>query len=147
MNIDNQKHSIVYYDKHISTLNQGLQTLYHVSNPILMYKQRISIQNPSLDLSYYDHFSYNPSQQLFYLTFPSLCSAVSNFTNNHDCKMITYYKDKYTGFIKEIQLTSSTSLNLIDYTDVEILVYMDGKKDLVITFDVYLFKNHLRAKL
>lgn len=147
MNIDTQKHSIVYYDKHISTLNEGVRILYHISNPILMYKQRISVQNPSLDLSYSEHFSHNPSQHLFYLTFPSLCSAVSNFTNNYGCKMAIYHKNNNTGFIKEIQLTQTTSLNLIDYKDVQMLVYTDGKEDLIITFNVYLCKNSLKARL
>lgn len=144
---DNYKHSIFYYNRKITTLNEALRILYLVSNPILIYKQAISLQNPYLDISYTEHIHHKLSEHLFYLTFPPHLTAVGNFKNNYNCKMVIYFTDKITNFIREIELNSSTYLNLLDYKNVQMVMYTRGKEDIILSFQAILSKKKLLSKL
>ena len=61
--------------------------------------------------------------------------------------MITYFKDPVTNFIKEIQITPRTNLNIMNYKDLKLRIYTEGNHKIIITFTVYLFKNKLQSLL
>lgn len=138
---DTQKHAMIYRDPQIQTLNEGLRTLYRVTNPILCYTQRISIAAPTLDRSYENHIRHNEELGLFYVSFPAECTYMTNFRTNHGaaCRMVTYYRDSETGYVKEIAVTQQ--LELRNGKDVTVLLYTNYKTDLVLSYDVYLLKQ------
>lgn len=143
---DDQKHAMIYRDPQIQTLNEGLRILYRVSNPILCYTQRISIRAPTLDRSYENHIRHNEEQGLFYVSFPAECTYMTNFRTNHpSCRMVTYYRDPDSGYVKE--LTVTPQLELRNAKGVEILLYTNHKTDLVLSYDVYLMKTKVSARL
>lgn len=141
--LDDQKHNIVYYDKQIYTLNSALRRLYLVTNPILKYKQIITLHNPYLDLFFQQYIHYDLPNQILTISFPPQFSIITNIKNNYNCRMVTYFKDPLTQYIKEIQITPRTNLNLIDFKDLKLRIYTEGKHKMIISFDVYLFKNKL----
>ncbi len=147
---DNQRHSLIYEDKTVTTLNQGIRLLYRISNLILRYRQTISIQNLFMDRSYEGLIRYNQDQGTLHIRFPSECTGIGNIYNNTHCKMVTYYRNPESGYIKEIQITSHTTIDLSRNPEMELIVYTQFEKDLVVSFDVYLLKKkttHLRASL
>jgi hypothetical protein len=145
--LDDQKHNMVYYDKQIYTLNNALRRLYLVSNPILKYKQFISLQNPYFDLFFQEYIHYDLPNQIINISFPPQCSIITNIKNNYNCRMVTYFKDPVTNFIKEIQITPRTNLNIMNYKDLKLRIYTEGNHKIIITFTVYLFKNKLQSLL
>ena len=145
--LDNQKHNVVYYDKQIYTLNMALRRLYHITNPILKYTQIISLQNPYLDLFFKEYIHYDHTTEILTISFPTQCSVITNISNNYNCRMVTYFKDPLTDYIKEIQITTRTNLNIIDFKDLKLRIYTEGKYKIMVHFDVYLFKNKIRSSL
>lgn len=147
---DNQRHSLIYEDRTITNLNQGIRLLYRVSNTILRYRQSISIQNPFMDRSYESLIRYNQDQGTLHIRFPSECTGIGNIYNNANCKMVTYYRNPENGYIKEIQITPNTTIDLSRNPEMELIIYTHFEKELVISFDVYLLKKTstpLRASL
>ena len=59
--------------------------------------------------------------------------------------MITYFRDPLTDIIKEIQITPRTNLNIMNYKDLKLRIYTEGRDKIIITFNVYLFKNKLKS--
>jgi hypothetical protein len=59
--------------------------------------------------------------------------------------MVTYWKDPVTDFIQEIQIDPSTEVNRLTRAPYEqtIRVYTGGVEDLVVSFDVWLFKRSM----
>lgn len=103
--LDNQKHNMIYYDKQICSINMALRRLYCVTNPILKYKQTISLQNLYLDLFFKEYIYYDHPNEILTISFPPQCSIITNIKNNYNCRMITYFRDPLTDIIKEIQIT------------------------------------------
>lgn len=138
---DNQRHSLIYEDRTIATINQGIRLLYRVSNTILRYRQSISIQNLFMDRSYEGLIRYNQDQGTLHIRFPSECTGIGNIYNNANCKMITYYRNPDNSYVKEIQITPHTTLDISRNSEIELIVYTQFKKDLIVSFDVYLAKK------
>lgn len=138
---DNQRHALIYEDQTIITLNQGIHLLYRISNSILRYRQHISVKNLFMDCSYEGLIRYNQDQGTLHIRFPSECTGIGNICNNAQCKMVTYYRNTEYGYIKEIQITSHTTIDLSRNPEIELIVYTQFKKDFIVSFDVYLAKK------
>ena len=135
---------MIYYDKHCTTLHEGLRILHSISNPILSYRQTILSTNPSYDITYKPYFHHDIANEIITLTFPHEYTWIANLNNSHRCKMVTYYKDVKYSYIKEITITPSTNIRI--YPDTKIVIYTQGKLNIDISFDVYLMKT-IPAKL
>jgi hypothetical protein len=142
---DTQKHAMVYDGSTIQTLNEGVRILHRVSNPILCYRQHISLRYPMMDRAYEDHIQHNESEGLFYVSFPQECTYLARFHTHPPCKMVTYYRDPAAGTIREIRMDSTT--NLKNGPAVQLLVYTRHQKDLILSYDVYLTKPALNSHL
>jgi hypothetical protein len=143
---------VIYRSPHIRTLQQAVRILYSISQPILCYRQTISMINPELDHVYMGCIRNDPENHLFTISFPSeLYGYVTRIRNSRDCRMVTYWKHPITEFIEEIEINKKTELNLFHRSslyDPSIRIYTKGHTDLVISFDVYLFKHSFfRSKL
>lgn len=139
---DNQRHSLIYEDRTITTLNQGIHLLYRVSNSMLRYRQHISVKNLFMDRSYEGLIRHNEEQGFLHIRFPSECTGIGRITNNVKCKMVTYYRNPENSYVKEIQITPHTTLDILRNPEMELIIYTQFKKDLVISFDVYLSKKN-----
>lgn len=147
---DHQRHLFIYEDKTVTTLNQGIRLLYRISNSILRYRQTIPIQNLFMDRSYESLIRYNQDQGTLHIRFPSECSGIGNINNNSKCKMVTYFRNPENGYVKEIQITPHTTIDMSRNPEMELIIYTQFEKDLVVSFDVYLVKKmnvQLRASL
>lgn len=134
----------------IRTLGQAIRILHSVRQPILRYRQQISLLSPDHDLTYSGHIRHDRENHLVTISFPSeLKGVVTRIQNSHGCRMVSYYKDPITEFIEEIQIHSKTELNCLQtYYPPVIRIYTRGIEDLVVSFDVYLFKSSvLRSAL
>ena len=140
---DNQRHSLFYEDKTIQTLNQGIRALYRVSNLMLRYRQQISVQNLFLDRSYEGLIHHKKENGTLVIRFPSECVGIGRIQNNANCQMVTYYRDANTGYIREIKITPETTIDVSRNRDMELTVYTNYEKTLVVSFDVYLHKDSI----
>ena len=116
--LDNQKHNMIYYDKQICSINMALRRLYCVTNPILKYKQTISLQNLYLDLFFKEYIYYDHPNEILTISFPPQCSIITNIKNinliiwlMHECigraVIITF------GFFTNRAIDSSCMFHLI----------------------------------
>lgn len=137
---DTQPHVLIYYDRTLRTINQGLRMLHRISNPIVRVRQSISIRNLFLDRSYEGHIRHNPEQGILVITIPQECFAVGQIRNNRSCKMVTYYRNKKNGYVKEIQLTPHHLFDTKN-NEIEIIIYTNHHADLIVSFDVFLVKS------
>ena len=129
----------------IRTLGQALRILHSIPHPIIRYRQQISLLSPDLDLSYSGHIRHDRENHIVIISFPSeLKGVVTQIRNSHHCRMVSYHKDPITEFIQDIQIDNKTELNCLQtlYPPV-IRIYTQGIEDLVVSFDVYLFKTSL----
>ena len=140
-----QPYAMIYHDHETKTLQEGIRILHSIPNPILCYRQTLSTTNPYSDIAYVKHIIHDPANDLITLTFPPECCWVSNLRNSWNCKMVMYYKDVESSYIKEIIVTPSMNFDLISHKDVKIIMYTRGKMNIDIFFDVYLMK--MRSKL
>ena len=143
----------------IQTLGHALRVLYAVPQPILYYKQRISLLAPHLDLCFTDHVRHDRENQILTISFPSeLVGIVTRIRNSHRCRMVSYWKDPITEFIREIQIDRTTEINCLgsqgsqgsqsSQSSQSIRIYTGGAEDLVVSFDVWLLKpSGLRSLL
>lgn len=129
---------MIYYDSQCTSLKEGLRILHSISNPILCYRQMISLANPYHDITYKPYFNHNLIDEIITLSFPSEYTWIANIRNTHHCKMVTYYKDVTYSYIKEITITPSMNIKICP--DTTIIVYTKGRKDIDISFDAYLMK-------
>jgi hypothetical protein len=144
---DTQPHALIYYDRSLRTINQGMQMLHRISNPILRLHQHLSIQNLFLDPSYQGRIRHNEEQGILTITIPSECFAVGGIRNNKSCKMVTYYRNKENGYIKEIQLSPKHYFDTKNH-EMTITIYTQHHRNLDVSFDVFLVKpNALICKL
>lgn len=135
---DNQRHALIY-QAGISTINQGVRLLYRVSNKALRYNQQIHIGNLGYDRSYEGLIEYRPDSGILSIRFPNECAGIGRIRNNKGVRMIAYYRNLYTGYVREITIGPSTTL---DASTTELIIYnTDLSKDLVVSFDVYLVKS------
>lgn len=135
----------------IRTLGHGERVLNTVPHPILRYRQQISLLAPERDACYKGLIRYDRENQIVTLSFPSvLFGVVTRIQNSHSCRMVTYWKNPVTDFIQEVEITRETQINFLypapqDRQDrqnrQEIRIYTKGVEDLVISFDVWLFKR------
>lgn len=136
----------------IQTLGKALRVLYAVPQPILHYTQRISLVAPDLDLTFANHVHHDRENQIVTISFPSeLVGVITRIRNSHKCRMVTYWRDPVTDFIREIQIEPTTEINHLvaknPYPQ-SIRIYTGGVEDLVVSFDVWLFKpNGFRSSL
>ena len=146
---DNQSHTFIYEDRTIQTLHQGLLTIHRVSNSLLRYRQVISLNDPVMDSSYKGLIRYNQDQGILSIRFPSECDGVGRIRNTGGSRMVTYYRNTDTGYVKEIQIKPNTTLDVSRNKDIELIVYTDQRRDMIVSFDVYLIKKQtpLRASL
>ena len=138
---DNQRHAFIYEDRTITTLNQGVRLLYRVSNSILRYRQHISVKSLFMDRSYEGLIRHNEEQGFLHIRFPPECTGIGHISNNAKCKMVTYYRNPENGYVREIQLTPHTTIDVSRNPDMELIVYTNFEKELVVSFDVYLTKK------
>ena len=139
-----QSYAMIYHDSETKTLQEGIRILHSIHNPILCYKQTLITTNPYSDIAYVKHILHDPANDLITLTFPPECCWVSNLRNSWNCKMVMYYKDVESSYIKEIIITPSMNFDLMSHP-VKIIMYTRGKMNIEIFFDVYLMK--VRSKL
>lgn len=138
---DNQRHSLFYEDSTIQTLNQGIRFLYRVSNQMLRYRQHLSLQNLFMDRSYEGLIRHHPEQGTLIIRFPYECVGVGQIQNNQNCRMVSYYRNANSGYVREIQITPETTIDLSRNREMELTVYTNFKDNLVVSFDVYLQKR------
>ena len=138
---------MIHCDPKVTTVNEGLRKLYSLKNPILKYTQNIPIHNIYYDLSYSSLIDVRPENQTLTIRFPKECSIVSNFMNNHNCKMCLQYFDKKTDRLIQVCTNPFMNVNLVHYRDIQLIVYTKNKQDLIISFDTYLIKNKLLSAL
>lgn len=138
---DTQPHTLIYYDRSLRTINQGVRMLHRISNPILRLHQQIPLRNLFLDRSYDGHIRHNEEQGILTITIPSPCFAVGGIRNNKSCKMVTYYRHKENGYIKEIQLTPALLFDTKNH-EVTLTIYTQYHSDLIVSFDVFLVKSN-----
>lgn len=137
----------------IRTLGQALRILYAVPQPILHYTQRISMIAPHTDLCFQEHVRNDRENQIVTITFPSeLVGIVTCIRNSHQCRMVTYWKDPVMEFIREVQIDKTIEINCLvrgeNRYPQSIRIYTQGIEDLVVSFDVWLFKpSGLRSLL
>lgn len=129
----------------IRTLGHAISVLNSVSQPILRYRQSISSLVPEVDLCYAGHVRYNLDQHVMTVSFPSkLVGIISRIRNSHGCRMVTYWRDPVTDFIQEVEIGKETQINCLSQQRQqdrqEIRIYTRGIEDLVVSFDVWLFK-------
>jgi hypothetical protein len=136
-----QPYAMIYHDTETRTLQEGIRILHSIPNPILRYRQMLDTTNPYSDIAYVKHIMHDPANDLITLTFPPECGWVSNLRNSWNCKMVTYYKDVESSYIKEIIVTPSMNFDLMSHKDVKIIIYTRGKINIEIFFDVYLMKK------
>ena len=127
----------------IRTLHHALRTLYSVPVPSLSYHQRLDIRNLYADLTYSSYLLHRPEHETLTLTFPRECELISNMKNNYGYKMVYYVT--VNGMITEVEITPQMTIEVNSNT--VITIYTRSKPDLVITFDVFLTKPELRARL
>lgn len=139
---DNQRHSLFYEDKTIQTLNQGIRILYRVSNQMLRYRQQISVKNLFLDRSYEGLIHHHREHGTLTIRFPSECMGIGRIHNNLNCRMVTYYRHEATGTVREIEITPQTTIDVSRNRDMELIIYTNYEKSLVVSFDVYLRKGN-----
>ena len=134
----------------IQTLSHALRILYGVPQPILYYRQHISLINPYLDLCFDNCIHHDRENQILTVSFPSeLVGIVSRIRNSHKCRMVTYWKD-HEEFIQEVKIDSRTEINRLGCLggkEQTIRIYTGGVENLVVSFDVWLFKTHFRSAL
>lgn len=140
---DNQRHSLFYEDPTIQTLNQGIRFLHRVSNQMLRYRQHISLLNLFMDRSYEGLIRHNENEGLLHIRFPSECAGIGGIHTNCNCKMVTYYRHPESGYVREIQITPKTTIDVSRNRDIELTIYTNFQKDLVVSFDVYLLKRSI----
>ena len=132
-------YAMIYHDSHCTTLQEGLRILHSISNPILSYRQTISLTNISCDMKYLPYIKHDVMNEIITLSFPTEYAWIANFRNTHHCKMVTYYKDMVHSYITEITITPSINIKI--RPDTTIHIYTKGKKDIDISFDVFLMKS------
>jgi hypothetical protein len=143
MNSANEGHCIIYRSSTIRTLQQAIRVLYSVPQPILCYRQTISMMAPDKDYTFMGYIKNDPENHLFTVSFPSeLYGYITRIRNSRDCRMVTYYRHPVTDFVQEIQIIPSTELGLFHSSSSppSIRIYTQGHNDLSVSFDVYLFK-------
>ena len=127
----------------IRTLGHAIRILNSVPQPILRYRQHISVLAPELDLCYTGLVRHDRGNQILTIGFPSeLVGVVSRIRNSHGCRMVTYWKDPATDFIQEVEIRKETQINCLRPAGrQEIRIYTMGVEDLGVSFDVWLFKT------
>lgn len=138
---------VVYDDPEITTLSEGLRILPTVPNPFLRIRYTLSLKEFTSDPIFSSHVRYEPSHGTFRVSFPSACASVTNLRMNKPCRMVTYYRDKETKYIKEIQVSRHTHLCLLDHPSTEITIYLENDHGLVLYFDLYLIRKKCLSKL
>jgi len=128
----------------IRTLSHAIRVLNSVPQPILRYRQHISVLAPELDLCFSGIVRHDRENQILRIGFPSeLVGVVSRIRNSHGCRMVTYWKDPVTDFIQEVEIGKETQINCLRWGKEgrqEIRIDTRGVEDLVVSFDVWLFK-------
>lgn len=127
----------------IRTLGHALRVLHAIPQPILRFRQHISLLAPELDLCYAGLVRHDRENQIVTIAFPSeLVGVVSRIQNSHGCRMVTYWRDPMTDFIQEVEIVRDTQISCLRQDRrQEIRIYTRGVEDLVVTFDVWLFKS------
>ena len=143
-----KSHQVVYQansSEHIHTLGHAIRILNAVPQPLLRYRQRISLLAPELDLCYAGGIRYDRDQHVLTILFPTeLVGVVGRIKNSHGCRMVTYWRNPVTDFIQEVEIGPDTQINCLHRDPLyrqEIRIYTRGAEDLVISFDVWLFKR------
>jgi hypothetical protein len=135
---DNQRHLLIYEDRTLQSMGDGMRRLYRISNPLLRYHQRLPINNLTMDRSYEGLIRHNEEMGVLTIRFPSESAGIGNIQNNRNCKMSIYYRDTQTGYVREVSITSRMILDAS--RNIELIVYTNYHPDLVVSFDVYLMK-------
>jgi|LauGreDrversion4_2_1035121.scaffolds.fasta_scaffold29210_5 hypothetical protein len=155
MNLSNEGNCVIYRSSTIRTLQQAIRILYSISQPILCYRQTISMLAPDTDHTFMGYIKNDPENHLLTVSFPpELYGYITHIRNSRDCRMVTYYRHPVTDFVQEIQITPSVEMNLFHHSpSSSIRIYTQGHNDLSVSFDVYLFKasfftsHTIRSKL
>lgn len=135
---------VIYRSRSIRTVQQALRMLYSIPQPILCYRQTIHINAPEIDHVYAGCIHNDVENHLLTISFPSeLYGYITRIRNSRDCRMVTYWKHPITEFIQEVEITSTTELSLFHRHathEPSLRIYTQGYTDLIVTYDVYLFK-------
>jgi len=138
--------SVVYDDPEVTSLSEGLRILPTVPHPFLRIRYTLSLKEFHTD-PVFSRLVRHENNGTIRLTFPSACVSVTNLRMNRACRMVTYYRDRETRYIQEIQVTRHTHLFLQQYPSTEITIYNEDCKDLVLSFDLYLSRKACPSKL
>lgn len=136
--------AVIHDDPEITSLSEGLRILPTVPQPFLRIRYTLSLKEFQTDPIFSRHVCHQNNGTIR-LTFPSACASVTNLRMNRPCRMVTYYRDKETKYIQEIQVTRHTHLYLLEHPSTEITIYIEDDKNLVLSFDLYLAR--CRSKL
>jgi hypothetical protein len=144
-------YAMMYHEKQCQTLNEGIRKLNAIPNPILWYQHTVYANNINADLSYAPYITHDIANEMITLRFPKECKWIANVRNNHNCKMVMYYKDVQSyinniTYLKEVTIQSTMNIDTRLEHDVAIRIYTRGIRDLEIYFDMYLVKP-IRSKL
>ena len=153
-------HHAVYHAHGVHTLSHALLVHASLPHPILRFRQTLSMKHPHQDGLYAGGITYDSTQHLLTIRFPTECYGyIRRIQNSRGCRMITYWQHPVTRFIREVDLTeeagrgknrktSEVSL-FCPMMEPVLRIYTGGYDDLTVSFDVYLVKRALgpRAKL
>lgn len=138
-------YAMIYYDSACQTLNEALRKANAIPNPIFCYQHTVYANNINSDLSYAAYIKHDIANEIITLTFPPECKWISNVKNNHNCKMVMYYKDIRTylnngTYFSEVTIEPSMNIDTRAHQDVSIRIYTRGLKQLEIYFTMHIIK-------
>ena len=150
-------HHAVYHAHGIHTLSHALLVHSSLPHPILRFRQTLYMKNPDYDLTYSGCITYDATQHLLTIRFPTECYGyIRRIQNSRGCRMVTYWQHPETGFIREVDLTEeagrgksrmTSELSLFCPMREPVLsIYTGGYDDLTVSFDVYLVKRAFGAR-
>lgn len=130
--------NLVHYDKMIVSINTGLRILNSIPNPIIKFKQTISMMNPFMDASYIGMVDFNNDN--IKIKIPYDCDIITNIKNNLNYKMAIMYNNML------IEVTPTMQLNLVKNKDVSLIIYTTDKR-VTVSYYVYMIKNKIKSNL
>jgi hypothetical protein len=130
--------NLVHYDKMLGTINIGLRILNSIPNPIIKFKQTISMTNPCMDASYIGMIEFNPDN--IKINIPYECDIITNIRNTLNCRMDILYNNML------LEVTNAMQLNLIKNKNVSLIIYTTDK-NVTVSYYVYMVKNKIKSNL
>lgn len=143
--MNSQPYAMIYYDSACQTFNEALRKANAIPNPIFCYRHTVQVDNIHSDLSYASYIKHDVVNEIITLTFPPECKWISSISNNHNCKMVMYYKNIQTylnngTYLSEVTIEPSMNVDTRAHQDVSIRIYTRGLKNL----EIYVTMNIIK---